>query len=231
MSEKANLAKKIKQVSEQPEVIEMLPELSAEDTSYFEMLDEVCADKLQRDVRCKMCNLDQETLDEAHDVWEKHHKFIRVRDFLQSKGYNFSEQNVSTHISQHLLASQQAAMVRHSSQRIEAFLRHRLGHAKLVERMIAGLYMKWMVYASTVHEDTDKAVKADLASAAISKQIMELQRFQRELEGEMTPAKVVIERVQQIFVSTIQKTQRDPQVKMELLKALEEIRRVEGKEM
>ena len=78
-------------------------------------------------------------------------------------------------------------------------------------------------YASLEHENEEKSFKTEEIFIKLVKQSQELMKLQSELEGNLRPIQVMVERVQQIFVSVLDKVE-DPKLKMEMYKELDNLR-------
>ena len=102
-------------------------------------------------------------------------------------------------------------------------LNHKISKKKRIEVLLAMLEDKAFKYASLEHENEDKAIKHDDMLLKTIKEMVNLIKMQAELDGELKPVQVVVEKVQGIFVDFMSRI-KDPQLRSDMVKKLEVLR-------
>jgi hypothetical protein len=192
-------------------------------TSYFDSLITLDKDDRVFDGRCKFCK--SPIREEGELEWEQKRSFKSLVEFFKKNGESMSVNNVRNHIRTHYMKQEQMIMRRHYSERMLVALNHKINKLKKVELLLAMLEDKIWKYASFDHEDEFKSLKCDEMMIKIAKEMSSLLKIQAELEGDLKPVQIVVDRFQNIFVNVMSKID-DPKLKMEMTKELEELKEI-----
>ena len=214
-------------MEEKKSIIQISPdkkEDSKELKNYFDLIHKLDIDDQILELRCKFCK--HELRQEAEQLWERVKKFFPVVEFFHKKGYtDMTLKNVRNHIRSHYLRQEQVIMRRHYAERLLPAINHKISKLKRIETFLAILEDKAWKYASIEHEDLAKDMKYGDMVIKISKEVTSLLKLQAEIEGDVKPVAIVVERFQQIILNTMSKID-DPKIKMEMGKELEALREV-----
>ena len=185
---------------------------------YFELINKLDEDDHVFDPRCKFCK--SKLREEGEAEWERRRVFSAVVEFFKKHGENMNINNIRNHIRGHYIRQEQLVRRRHYSDHILSVLNHKITKARRIEYLLTILQDKVLKYASLEHENEDRSIKSDDMMVKIVKEITNLLKIQSEIEGELKPVQIFASRVQQVFVSALNKIE-DPQVKMAMVKELE----------
>jgi len=191
--------------------------------TYFDLINRLDKDDYIEDGRCKFCQ--HPLRQEAEEIWERTHRFRTVVEFFQKGNQPMTMKNVRTHIRNHYLRQEQLVMRRHYAERLLPVINHKIDKMKRIETFLTMLEDKAWKYASLEHENDMNAQKSDDMLIKIVKELVNLIKLQAELEGDLRPVQVVVDKVQQIFVNVMSKID-DPKLKMEVTKELESLKDV-----
>lgn len=174
--------------------------------------------------RCKFCK--SENRHEGEMEYERCKNFKVVLDFMNHKdgenAYNYN--NIRIHIRSHYLKSEQMIQRQNYGKHIAEVMKHKFHKMKRVESMVAMLEDKaWKYAAIADNEDWIKSLKNDDMFLKVVKEMANLLQIQAQLEGEMKPVQIIIERFEQIIVSAIDEIS-DSKKKMSILKELEKLK-------
>jgi len=192
--------------------------------SYFDLIHKLDKNDEILEPRCKFCK--HELRHEAEEVWERVKRFNPVMEFFHKSGStDMTIKNVRRHIRNHYLRQEQVIRRRHYADRLLPTINYKIDKLKRIETFLAVLEDKMWKYASIEHEEPLQDIRNSDMVIKISKEVTNLLKLQAEIEGDLKPVEVVVERFQQIIVNTMNKID-DPKIRMEMGKELEALRDV-----
>lgn len=196
----------------------------AELDNYFAAVNQLDEKDQITNLRCKFCKSPNRIDGELE--YERSKNMKVVMDFMNSKegagSYNYN--NIRIHVRSHYLKQEQLMTRQHYGEHLHAIMKHKFHKMKRIDTLLAMLEDKaWKYAAIADNEDWIKACKNDDMFLKVVKEMSAMLQIQAQLEGEMKPVQIVIERFEQIIVSAIDEI-TDTKKKMALLKEIEKLK-------
>lgn len=208
-------------MSSEPSSLVPLQKLEKNCDSFIEKLSEFDEDTIITRSNCKFCH--HLARQEAEEQFERTASYAPVQRFFEKYNEEHPEspkmyfRNIKSHLDHHYAQQEKKLRIGEYCKWLNEILQEKRQKEQTMDALFASAEMKYLEIAA---DNTMEAYKQVDSLVKLGKLLLEINRTQAEIKGELKPINVLVDKVINVWSHAI-KSEEDPKVQRKLMEVLE----------